>query len=131
MARIKICIEEDFVAQVSGSFSVNVLPGAPPPVPVQILPPTGQLPDEKEGVAVAGDKVATVSGGVAPYNYAFSGQPEGMTFSEKDNGDGTFDVLIAGTPIAGDAAKSPYVVTVTVTDSAPTQASATRKLSVV
>src|SRR5712691_12274770 len=98
MARIQLCITEDFVTLVTGTFSVNVQPGA---AALAVLPATGQLPDEKEGVAVAGDKVATVSGGVAPYNYVFSGQPDGMTFAEKDNGDGTFDILIAGTPTAG------------------------------
>ena len=117
------------MSQATASFTVTVKAGAVnPPV---IVPATGNLPDEQEGVAVTGDKLATVSGGVPPYNYQFSGQPEGMAFAEKDNGDGSFDLLIKGTPNAGDAAGSPYTINVVVTDSASPSQSAVRSLNVV
>ncbi len=126
MTLVKFCIEEDFVGQVTGSFSVNVKAGA---APVSIVPSTGALPDETEGVAIS-DKVAIVSGGVPPYNYVFAGQPDGIGFVEKDNFDGTFTILAQGTPSVGDAAGSPYTVTVTVTDSSPATQSAVRSLNV-
>lgn len=115
--------------QVSGSFTVNVKPGQASN-PVTIEPATGQLPDEQEGVAVVGDLVATVKGGVPPYDYTFSGKPDGMDFAEKDNLDGTFGIVITGTPAAGDAANSPYTIGVTVKDSNPNAASAMRSLTV-
>ena len=116
------------MSQVTGSFSVSVKPGGSS-TPVTIEPSSGNLPDEQEGVTVD-DKVATVSGGTPPYNYTFAGQPDGITFAETDNGDGSFDIRAQGMPLAGDAAKSPYTVTVTVNDSASPSARATRQLSV-
>ena len=137
MARIKICIEEELVSGQQASFTVTVKPAGPPPpppppppTPISIVPETGSLPDEQVGVKVEGDKLATVSGGVPPYTYSFSGQPSGMTFAEKDNGDGSFDVLISGTPDDGDDAKSPYTIVMDVTDSASPAASTSRSVNV-
>lgn len=128
MKLFEICYKEETVSKTTGTFTVNVLPGQSQNPPV-IVPAEGALPDETEGVATA-DKVATVSGGVPPYNYKFSGQPDGVTFGEVDNGDGTFGVVTQGTPSAGDSANSPYTITIEVTDSAPTPAKAVRSLRV-
>src|SRR5882672_1053552 len=102
------------VAQVTGSFSVNVKAAA---AALALNPNSGALPDETEGVAVA-DKVAVVSGGTPPYTYDITGLPAGVAAVENDNGDGTFTVALSGAPAAGSAAGSPYTVAVTVTDSA-------------
>ena len=131
MAKIKLFIEEECVTVLNGSFSVNVKPGAGGGgSDLKIVPSSGSLPDEQVGVPVVGDKLATVSGGVPPYDYQFSGQPSGMHFDEKDNGDGTFDVVTLGTPDVGADAGSPYTVVMTVTDSATPAASARRSLTV-
>lgn len=111
------------MSQVTGSFSLNVKIVTPPPPVLALVPSSGALPDETEGVAVS-DKVAVVSGGTPPYSYDIAGLPAGVSAVENDNGDGSFTVALAGTPDAGDAADSPYTVSVTVTDSA-TAASAT------
>jgi len=118
------------VAQVTGSFSVNVKAPIQPPPPLTEVPNSGPLPDETEGVTVS-DKVAVVSGGTPPYTYDITGLPAGVTAVENDNGDGTFTVALSGAPAAGSAAGSPYTVAVTVTDSATAAtATATRPLTV-
>lgn len=123
MAKIKICIEEEILSQQQASFTVIVKPADQQASPISIVPASASLPDEKVGQNVVGDKLATVKGGVPPYTYQFSGQPSGMVFDEKDNGDGSFDVLTMGTPDVGDDAQSPYTIVMTVTDSALKSAS--------
>jgi hypothetical protein len=118
------------VAQVTGSFSVNVKAATPPPNPLTLNPTSGALPDEIEGVAVS-DVVAVVSGGTPPYTYDITGLPAGVSAVENDNGDGSFTVALSGSPNTGDAAGSPYTVAVAVTDSAAAAtARATRSLNV-
>ena len=118
--------------QATATFTVTVKASTAPGV-ITITPATGNLPDETEGVATT-DQVAIVSvdkNVVLPLNYNFTGQPAGVTFSETDNGDGTFTIKTAGTPSAGDAAGSPYTINLTVTDSAPTAAKASANVRVI
>lgn len=124
------------MSQVTGNFTVNVKTSAPPPTPLTLTPAdpagtvgtgstpaTGALPDETEGVADAGDLVATVSGGTGPYTFSnITGVPPGMALNENLNADGSSSVVISGTPDAGDAATAPFTVGFTVTDSAGTTA---------
>jgi hypothetical protein len=126
--KVKICfeIEDHQMSQVTGSFTINVIGATPPPTPLAIDPSTGALPDETEGAPVSG-VVATVSGGVPPYSYEITGQPDGVTFNEAPSADGEpgdADITIAGAPVVGSAANSPYTVEIVVTDSATPSASA-------
>jgi hypothetical protein len=135
VAKIKICIEEEIVSQQQASFTVTVKPaagGGGGGGGIVITPANGALPDEQVGVLVVGDKLATVKGGVAPYSYKFSGQPSGMAFDEKDNGDGSFDVVTLGTPDVGDddPTKTPYTIVMTVSDSANPPATASSRVNV-
>jgi hypothetical protein len=119
------------MTQVSGSFSVKVSAAAPPPAQLAITPSSGALPDETEGVAIVSDAVAKVTGGVPPYTYSVTGLPAGVNAVETVNADGSADVTLSGTPSPGDAALSPYTVSVVVTDSATAAAArATRTLNV-
>lgn len=117
------------MSTVTGTYSVSVAPGSTGPA-LAITPATGALPGETEGQAVSG-VVATVSGGVPPYNYAITGQPAGVTFTEGPSADGVAgdaDISIGGAPAVGDSTggdgSGNYLVQIVVTDSAPTQASA-------
>jgi hypothetical protein len=125
--RYKIILEGETMSTVTGTFTVSVAPaiGPPPPPALAINPASGSLPGEVEGTAIAAGVVATVSGGVPPYSYTITGQPAGVTFSEVPSADGIAgdaDVVIAGTPAAGDSTggdgKGNYNVSIVVTDSA-------------
>jgi hypothetical protein len=118
----------------SQTFSVTVSSSTPPPNALTITPATPGNPSvlapETEGTALTPAVIATISGGVPPYNYNFSGQPDGITFSEAPSADGVAgdaDVSIAGTPALGDAASSPYTITMNVTDSSTQAQSALLK----
>lgn len=117
---------------VTGTYTVSVGSSGPPPNPLTITPVQGTLPNETEGVAVPapGDPLAHVSGGTPPYSFQVSGLPDGMGLNATNNADGSTDVTIDGTPSAGDAAKSPFTIQLTVTDSAvsPAKAGLARRL---
>lgn len=119
------------VANVTGNFSVTVVPATPPPPPpppLVLTPATGTLPSEQEGVDVGNVLMTTVSGGVSPYTYQFSGLPAGVTAIEVANPDGSFGIQLAGSPAAGDAGN--YSITVIVTDSGPASAVAQASVKV-
>lgn len=121
------------MAQVQGSFTVNVKAATPPPNPPVLTPSSGALPQEIEGVPVS-DTVAVVSGGTPPYNYDISGLPSGVSAVENDNGDGTATVALTGAPDTGDAiggdGAGNYTVSITVTDSTPAGTTSKRPLNV-
>ena len=117
------------MSEITGSFSLNVKPGSANAL--ALVPTSGSLPQETEGVAVAGDLIAKVSGGVPPYTYDIEGLPAGMSATEIDNGDGSFSVEATGTPAAGastggDGAGN-YTVSVDVKDSATAAAASARR----
>lgn len=104
------------MAQATAVYTVTVHAGTTGGV-ITIDPPEAQLPDETEGISTA-DVVAKVSvdaNVILPLQYNFSGQPDGVTFQESDNGDGTFTVETAGAPAAGTAGD--YTITMVVSDS--------------
>ena len=114
------------MSTVTGTYTVAVSPATPLPNPLKITPASGSLPAETEGQAVSG-VVATVSGGVPPYNYQITGQPAGVTFGEVPSADGVTgdqDIVLQGAPAVGSAAGSPYTVSIVVTDSATPAATA-------
>lgn len=121
------------MTQISGSYSIVVNPATTPPPALAITPASGALPAETEGQAVSDAVFATVSGGVPPYNYGFTGLPPGVTVNEAPSADGVAgdaDLSLAGTPNVGDSANSPFTLGVTVTDSATPAASASFRGSV-
>jgi len=127
-----LIIEGETMSSVTGTYTVAVTAATPPPPALAITPASGALPGETEGQPVSG-VVATVSGGVPPYNYAITGQPNGVTFSEGPSADGVAgdaDVSIGGAPAVGSAAKSPYTVSIVVTDSAAPAATASLKRTI-
>jgi len=109
------------MAQVLGSFSVIVNPGS---VPLTMTPQGGNLPDETQGTADAGDLVCVVSGGQLPYTFAVTqgSLPPGMQLVGSTNPDGSETVSISGTPTQSGA----FSFELTVTDAAGAQASTTR-----
>jgi hypothetical protein len=119
-----IIIEGETMSTVTGTYTISVMPSTPTPSPLTITPSSGALPAEIEGQTTSG-VVATVSGGVPPYNYTITGQPSGVTFSEGPSADGVAgdaDISIGGAPVVGSSSQSPFTVTITVNDSAsPTQ----------
>jgi hypothetical protein len=137
--RFKLILEGELdMTSATAQFTVTVAPGTTPPAgTITITPNSGALPGETEGQPTA-DQVAVVSTSgpiVLPLNYAFTGQPDGVSFEENDNGDGTFTIVTTGTPSAGDAiggdGAGNYTINLTVTDSAPgAPATARRSLTV-
>jgi hypothetical protein len=118
--------EVDEMTQITaGPFTVTVAP-ATTETPLTVTPLTGTLPGETEGLADAGDLVATVTGGTPPYTLSNpTGLPDGMTLNEGPSADGSptdVDVTISGTPSAGDSTGGDgagnYEVGFDVTDSA-------------
>lgn len=113
----------------SATFILIVKPAAqaapPPPPPLTLDPTGGNLPDEQQGVAVTGDGefLCKVSGGKPPYQFAISQGtfPKGMDLGAVDNGDGSINVTIAGTPEISGA----YSFQLDVIDADGTQASMT------
>lgn len=99
------------MATITGTFTIHVNPGTPPPPPLALTPPSGALPDETEGQTVSTTEIA-ISGGVPPYTLEpVTGLPPGVNAAI--SADGT-KVEITGTPtLAGDA-----TVDITVKDSA-------------
>ena len=101
--KIKVCFEFDHegdeMATVTGSFSVTVNPGGPPPSPLALTPPGGSLPAETVGSPTT-DKVATVSGGKPPYTFSLASGalPDGTSLTQTTNPDGSVDISMAGTP---------------------------------
>lgn len=117
------------MTQVIGNFSVQVTAGTPPPPnPPTIVPSTGALPSEVEGVAVDSTPFAHVSGGVPPYTFQVAGLPAGVNANETVNADGSSDISLSGTPAIGDATGGDgagnYAVVIAVNDSAPVAAAA-------
>ena len=121
----------------AGPFSVNV---APPTATddLTVEPLQGALPQETEGVADAGDLVATISEGIPPYTISNpTGLPDGMQLNEgpsADGVDGDVDVTISGTPSAGASTGGDgdgnYEIGFTVTDSATPPATSRLKVNV-
>lgn len=117
------------MAQATATYTVTVKAGAQTGV-ITITPSSGQLPDETEGVSTS-DEVAVVSvdaNVVLPLQYTFSGQPDGVSFQETDNGDGTFTIQTAGAPAVGSAGD--YTIDVVVSDSGPSVAPAKANVTV-
>lgn len=117
------------MANSQATYTVTVKAGTQTGV-ITITPSSGQLPDETEGVSTA-DEVAVVSvddNVVLPLQYTFSGQPDGVTFQETDNGDGTFTIQTAGAPAPGTAGD--YTIDLVVSDSGPSVAPAKAKVRV-
>lgn len=98
------------MSQVQLSVSFNV--AAPAPPPLVVTPATANI-DLTVGVPADGTAVASVTGGVAPYNYApdpASGPlPDGVTFAEDGNG----NITLAGTPTTAGASTSPVLLDIT------------------
>jgi hypothetical protein len=129
--------------ETTAEFTVVVEPATPPPssgsgsgsgsgpTALAIVDATedGVLVPMQEGVPT-NQPVCNVIGGVPPYSYEFSGQPQGVTFEETTNEDGSATVSTTGTPEVGSAAGSPYTIDVTVTDSATPPATASAKRAI-
>ena len=119
--KFKFHIEGELEMNQSATFTVSVASAGP--APLTLTPDGGSLPPETVGVAVSGDVVTVVSGGVAPYGFAVTGGavPDGMSLESETNADGTETVTLTGTPTtAGD-----FSFDLQVTDSAPTPATVT------
>ena len=125
----------------AADFTLTILPASPAggggggsASPILIVPANpldpqgtvaqGSLPNGTEGQPLS-EPVCTVSGGVQPYSYVFSGQPEDLTFEETTNADGSVTITTAGTPAVGDAGD--YDIALTVTDSSTPPATASIK----
>ena len=113
------------MSSVTGTYTIAV--GAATSA-LAITPATATEPAETVGTAVAPTVIATVSGGVPPYNYAVTGLPpgSGLSVSEGPSADGVAgdaDITLSGTPNAADAAASPITLTIVVNDSAAASAS--------
>lgn len=130
--KYSICLEGEVenMSTVTGTFSLQV--NAANANPLTITPASGTLNAETEGVNEPGQVVANVSGGTAPYTFEATGMPDGMDLRQQPGADGgsDVDIVIEGTPTAGDAANSPFSIVITATDSAPTPAQAKRLLVV-
>ena len=109
----QVQLEVDF----SVSQQVNLLTVTPNPSPINLT----------VGVDATGTPVATVSGGVPPYNYSLDPSspalPDGITFNE----DGAGNITLAGTP-ATDAADANVLLNVQ--DSGPPRLNGTAKAKV-
>ncbi len=115
---------------VTGTFTLVVNAAITPPPPLTINPSSGTLAPETEDVNDPGQTVANVSGGILPYTFAATGVPDGMDLKQQPGADGkSVDVILEGTPTAGDAANSPFTLAITVTDSA-TPTTTTARLSI-
>lgn len=111
------------MSSVTGTYSITVNPGTTQN-PLTITPASATLVNETEGVADSGQLVATVNGGTRPYNYNVTGIPPGMSMTAVASADGKGgdDLMLSGAPNVGDAASSPFTITVDVSDSsAPAQ----------
>lgn len=100
--------------QIKATFTVVVKPSTTSDLKVD--PNGGNLPDETQGTAVAGDPVCMISGGTPPYSLQVTeGQvPPGCAITtEPPAADGSVQVLIEGTPSQSGA----FSFGLTVTDS--------------
>jgi hypothetical protein len=91
-----------YMSQVQFKATFEVAPGTVGSS-LAVAPPLEDFPDLQVGVATDGTPVATVTGGVPPYQYALDPNsdpmPPGVNFAEDGNG----DITLAGTPTtAGD-----------------------------
>lgn len=122
----------------NGSFTLVVNPaggGGGTGAALQIVDatPDGVLVPATEGVEVD-QPLCKVQGGTGPYDYEFDGQPEGVSFLENSNADGSVTIMVTGTPQVGDAAAMPpggYEIALTVTDSAVPAATASTRRRVI
>ena len=87
------------MAQQTVTFTVTVKSSTPPPNPLVITPPGGQLPDETVGTGV-NDKVADISGGQPPYDVQVTkgALPSGTNLNSTTNADGSETLTLEGTP---------------------------------
>lgn len=83
---------------ITATFTVVVKPTTSD---LKVDPNGGNLPDETQGTAIAGDPVCKISGGTPPYSLQVTqGQvPPGCAITtEPPADDGSVQVLIEGTP---------------------------------
>jgi hypothetical protein len=137
-----LLIEGETMNQETLNFVLSVNPAAPPPPPpnpLVVVDGNGApladgaqvtLSPETVGVADPGQKLFTVSGGTAPYNFsvASGNLPAGTSLNATTNPDGSETVTLSGTPTAA----GPVSFALLVTDSAAastTVAAATRKVA--
>lgn len=123
-----ICISGEIepMSQITATVTLVVNPATTGNPLAFVVNPN--LQPETEGVDDAGQVLGTVSGGTAPYTFNATGVPSGDTLSQQPSADGNpgdVDVIVSGTPAAGDAAGSPYSIVLTITDAAGATAQAT------
>jgi hypothetical protein len=106
------------MAQVTGTFTINIAPAVTPPNPLTLTPPSGALPDGQVGVALT-EEVTVVSGGTPPYTFQVSAGavPDGLSLSSVENADGTETVNLEGTPTTASTPGTPDSFDLQVTDS--------------
>jgi hypothetical protein len=129
--RFKIIIEGETMSQVTGTYSITTTQTA---AALAITPATGSEGPFPVGTPITALVIATVSGGLAPYQFAVDGLASGTGYelNEGPSADGVagdVDITLSGTPTAADATASPDTVTITVTDSAGNVAALKRKLN--
>lgn len=93
----KIRIGGFTLAQVTGSYTIHVVPAA---VPLALTPASGALPDETVGQPASGS--IAISGGTPPFTLvSASGLPDGVSAAIGSDG---ASVVLSGSPTsAGDA----------------------------
>jgi hypothetical protein len=128
--KIVLIIEGESMSQITGTYTITV---APSTTSTLAISPSSGTESETQGVPVSPTVIATVSGGVPPYEYQISGLPAGtgLSLQEVPSADGVAgdaDVQLSGTPNAADAAASPITLTIVVTDSAGGTVQLKRKL---
>ena len=91
--------------------------------------PNPAAEDLTVGVDATGTSVATVSGGIPPYNYALDPaslpMPDGLSFNE----DGAGNITLAGTPTTGTSGA--VAVILDITDSTPITAGGPQKVKAI
>jgi hypothetical protein len=104
------------MAQVTGTFTINISP-AVTPTPLTLTPPGGALPDGQVGIALS-EEVSVVSGGTPPYTFAVSAGavPDGLSLNSTENPDGTETINLEGTPTTASEPGTPDSFDITVTD---------------
>jgi hypothetical protein len=129
---VQLCIEGELepMSQITATVTLVVNPATETAL---TFTPNANLQPETEGVDDPGQVLGTVSGGQSPYTFSATGVPSGDSLAQQasaDGNEGDVDVVISGTPSAGDSAGSPYSIVLTITDSAANPATLKKTITV-